>query len=201
MASQIIGLNRSEIESGYLKSFNYEKMGSYSNAIKAMSTLYKAYPTGYAINLRMGYLYSANQNYAKALRHYEVALFTVPGSIEPQLGKMSVLLAQGNYQDAIKVGKRIIAVDHYNYYGNLKLAYALQMTGNYSLSDKIALKMLALYPTDVLFLTQYGSSLYSRHQISDAKNVLSDVLLFDPNNVTAKQILRTIKVQSNKSAK
>ena len=198
LCSTVCALSRSEIESGYAKSFTYEKMGRYTTAANALGIIYSQYPKGYAVNLRLGNLHAAGRNYANALAHYDNAILAAPDSLEPKLGKLSIYLAQERYSDAVDLGTRIVEMDYYNYYGNLRLAYALQMTKNYDLADKVLLKMLAIYPTDVLYLTQYGALQYDQKDLATAKSVLSDVLLFDPENVTAKKLLSVIKSSSSK---
>ncbi|MEZ4765018.1 MAG: hypothetical protein R3C26_18120 [Calditrichia bacterium] len=47
-------------------------------------------------------------------------------------------------------------VDYYNYYGNLRLAYALRMQQKFDVAVKITQKMLAIYPIDVHFLTEFA---------------------------------------------
>ena len=199
--SPIAALTRSEIESGYAKSYNYEKMGRYTHAVSALGMVYSEYPKGYAVNMRLGGLYAAAKKYANALTHYDNAIVAVPDALEPKLGKLSVLLAQERYSDAVELGTRIVEVDYYNYYGNLRLAYALQMTKKYELADKVTLKMLALYPTDVPYLTQYGALRYDQKDFSTAKSVLMDVLLFEPENMVAKSILGAIKTISSPTNK
>ena len=199
--SPVAALSRSEIESEYAKSDNYEKMGRYTHAVSSLGMVFKEYPKGYAVNLRLGGLYTAAKKYGNALTHYDNAIVAVPDSLEPKLGKLSVLLAQERYADAVELGTRIVEVDYYNYYGNLRLAYALQMTKKYELADKVNLKMLGLYPTDVLYLTQYGALRYEQKDFSTAKSVLMDVLLFEPDNLTAKSILGLIKTANSTTKK
>lgn len=201
LISPITALSRSEIESGYSKSYNYEKMGRYPNAVTALGLVYDEYPKGYAVNMRLGMLYTSAKKYANALTHFDNAIIAAPDAIEPKLGKLSVLLAQERYSEAIELGTRIVEIDYYNYYGNLRLAYALQMTKKYELADKVVLKMLTIYPTDVLYLTQYGALRYEQKDYSTAKSVLMDVLLFEPENVTAKRILSAMKPASQSTKK
>ena len=61
--------------------------------------------------------------------------------------------------------------------------------------------MLGLYPTDVLYLTQYGALRYEQKDFSTAKSVLMDVLLFEPDNLTAKSILGLIKTANSTTKK
>lgn len=60
--SPVAALSRSEIESEYAKSDNYEKMGRYTHAVSSLGMVFKEYPKGYAVNLRLGGLYTAAKN-------------------------------------------------------------------------------------------------------------------------------------------
>ena len=195
----VIALSSSDINNAYNKSYKYDVMGNVSNAIKALYPVYKEYPKGYAVNLRLAYLYGRSGNYANALANYDTAIVAAPDALEPKLGKMSIYLIQARYSEASELGNKIIAIDYYNYYGNLKLAYALQMENHYDLSEKVLLKMLALYPNDVLYLAQYGALQYQRKNLDVAKSVLNDVLLFDPENITAQSLLKQIKSSAKKT--
>ena len=43
------------IKDVYLKSYNYEYMGQYDEAIKVLTPLYEKYTNGYTLNLRFGH--------------------------------------------------------------------------------------------------------------------------------------------------
>ena len=59
------------IKEQYLKSYNYEQIQKYNEAIKVLAPLYKQYPKTYALNLRIGWLYYLNKNYNSAIYYYE----------------------------------------------------------------------------------------------------------------------------------
>ncbi|MDQ7068371.1 MAG: hypothetical protein Q9M40_10605 [Sulfurimonas sp.] len=61
------------IKEQYLKSYDYERMGKYSEAIKVLSPLYKKYPKGYTLNLRFGWLFFLDKKYKNAQKHYKEA--------------------------------------------------------------------------------------------------------------------------------
>jgi tetratricopeptide (TPR) repeat protein len=124
-----------EIKSAYTRSYLYEKTQDYKDAIKALMFVYKTYPEGYTINLRLGWLY--------------------------------------------------------------------YLSGKYANSEKqIARKMLYIYPTDVNFLNELAISLYHQKKFVYAESLFKDVLILNPENVTAKEYLKLLqKVGKNKHAK
>jgi len=75
-----------DIKGLYLKSYNYEKMGSYQDAIKVLIPINKKYEHSYNINLRLAWLFFLDKKYENAIKHYKKALIAIPTSIEAKLG-------------------------------------------------------------------------------------------------------------------
>ena len=183
------GLSYDEIKDAYYKSYQYEKTGNYEDAIKSLMPVYKSYPEGYTINLRLGWLYYLNKKYANSIFHYEKAMKSAPYSIEAKLGYTLPLLAQGKYADVEKVCYQILNTDFYNYYGNLRLSFVLRMQKKYDIAEKVINKMLVIYPTDLNFLLELGLLKFFTGKKDEAKKILRDLLILDPENVTAKEYL------------
>ncbi len=188
--SLALALTDEEIKEAYHKSYNYEKIGDYRNAIKAMMPIFKEYPDGYTVNLRLGWLYYLNENYANSIEHYQKAMVKAPYSLEAKLGYTLPLLAQGKFEQVEAETYQILNIDYYNYYGNLRLAYVLRMQGKLEMAEKVALKMLTAYPTDVSFLTEYALIKFAQGEKETALKTFMDVLILDPENVTAKEYLK-----------
>ncbi|WP_457623903.1 tetratricopeptide repeat protein [Persephonella sp.] len=182
-----------DIKGAYYRSYQYEKVGDYENAIKSLMVLYKKYPDGYTINLRLGWLYYLNKNYSNSIYHYEKAMKIVPSSIEAKLGLTLPLLAQGKYGDVEKICYQIISTDYFNYYGNLRLSIVLRLEKKLDTAVEVVNKMLSLYPTDVNFLTELGIIRYLQGEYGQAKYIFNDILILDPENVTAREYLQKIK--------
>ncbi len=179
------------IQEAFSKSYTYEKIQNYTDAIKAIMPVYQEYPNTYTVNLRLGWLYYLNMNYANSLDHYKKAIKIAPASLEAKLGQLLPLLTQERYKDVEKIAFQILSKDYYSYNGNLKLAYALRKQQKYDTAEKIALKMLNIYPTDVSFLTEYALAKHGQGDVDAAVKVFyNDVLILDPENVTAKGYLR-----------
>lgn len=189
LSISLSGMTNEEIQDAYYKSYNYEKMENYVDAIKALLPVYKAYPEGYTANLRLGWLYYLNKNYANSLEQYENAIKISPYSIEAKLGHLLPLLAQDRYSQVEKEAFQILNIDYYNYYANLRLVFALRMQKKYDNAESIVLKMLAIYPIDVSFLTEYALLKHFQEDIPAAVRVFNDILILDPENVTAKEYL------------
>ena len=182
-----------EIKKAYRSSFTYEKSGNYEEAIKALMPVYKNYPNGYTVNLRLGWLYYLLGKYANSIYHYERALKIVPSSLEAMLGLSLPYMAQGRWQDVESLMYRLLKIDYYNYYGNLRLSIALRKLKKFSVSEAVARKMLSIYPTDVNFLNELAISLYHQGKKRYAESLFKDILILDPENVTAKEYMELLK--------
>jgi len=183
------GTQTPDIAGSYKRSFDYERVEDYQNAIRALAPVYEAYPNGYTVNLRMGWLFYLNGNHANAAAHYEVAIRAAPMALEPKLGRLLPLLAQGRWSDAETLAYQIVSVDHYNYYGNLRLAIALRMQGKVDAAYQIALKMVVAYPTDLLHLVELAQIHDARGDQEEARRLFGEILILDPENETARRYL------------
>jgi len=191
--SQARELTLAEITNSYYKSYTYEKSGNISDAIKAIQLIYNQYPKTYTVNIRLAYLYSLNKKYKNAEAHYKSATAILPSALTPKLGLINVYILSSQYELASKIGYQIIKLDHYNYYGNLKLAYILRVIGKYELSEKILLKMLLLYPSDASFLSELGYLRFNQNKWSEAKTIMRNVKIIDPENIAAQKVLLAIE--------
>ena len=188
LISVCLSLFALDIKKAYYDSYNYEKMGDYKDAIKVLIPIFKKYPNGYTLNLRLGWLFYLSKKYQNAIEHYKKASIIAPYSIEAKLGIMRVYLATGDYDNALKVGDVILKTDYYNFYGNYYEITALMAKKEMNTALKLTEKMLSLYPTSVLYLVKLGEIYYTKDKIK-AKKIFEDVLILDPNNVIAKEYL------------
>ena len=176
------------IKSDYFKSYDYEQVGKYKEAIKILSPLYKKYPHGYTLNLRLGWLFYLKKNYNDSIEYYKKASLINTSAIDPKLGLIRNYLATYSYEDAQNLATEILKVDYYNYYANLYIIQSLIAQKKHKISEKIIKKMLALYPTDILFLEQ----LLINYKVTNNKyykEVYESILILDPNNVLVRSSL------------
>jgi len=183
-------LNYEKIREAYYKSYNYEKMGDYKDAIKVLIPVYETYPNGYTVNLRLAWLFYLNKNYQNAIKHYKLAQKVAPYSFEPKLGLMRVYNTIGKFNKTLEIGNVLLKSDYYNYYGNYYYAYALFALKDYKNSIVVCNKMLSVYPTSVLFLNLLGENYWYMEEKEKAKKIFKDVLILDPNNIVAKNFLK-----------
>lgn len=186
-------LSAEQISQSYYKSYNYEKSGNYEDAIKALQLVYNEYSKAYGVNNRLGYLYRLNAQFKNAEVHYKLAMAALPDALTPKLGLMYVYLQAKKYDEANKIGYQILSIDYYNYYGNLRLGYVLRQTDQLDLAEQVFIKMLVRYPSDVLFLTEFGLLKYQQKDFERAIAVMQEVLILDPENVDARSVLHALE--------
>ncbi len=188
-SKNVFALTYEQIKEYYHKSFDFERKQRYEEAIRVLMPIYKTYPNTYTINLRLGWLYYLRKNYKNSEYHYKKAANIIPSAIEPLLGLTLPLMAEEKWEETEKICYRILKTDFYNYYGNLRLSIALRKQKKYQLSETIARKMLALYPTDIFFLEELGLSLYGLGKKDKAFKIFKDLLILNPSDPVASRYL------------
>ena len=142
-------------------------------------------------------LLAANQHRADhnreafdAWRLLSLNVMSSPGAGKTALLERSLpLLAQERYAEVEKAAFDILNVDYYNYFGNLRLCYALRMQEKFDVAEKVSLKMLTVYPVDIAFLTEYALTKVGQGDMAAALRVFANIRILDPENPTAKQYL------------
>ncbi|MFK5976632.1 MAG: hypothetical protein QM493_09010 [Sulfurovum sp.] len=177
-----------EIKDRYNKSYNYEKMAQFSEAIKVVVPIYNKYPKGYMINLRLGWLFYLNNKTLNSTKYYKQASLITPSAIAPKLGLIKIYLNQANFTEAELLTYNILKLDYYNYYGNYYTIIALIGEKKYDIAIEIIQKMLALYPVDIIFLEQLFIA-YKATNNSYIETLYNNILTIDPNNLLINSIV------------
>ena len=178
-----------DIKTQYFKSYDYEQMGKYTEAIKVLSPLYAKYPKGYTLNLRFGWLFYLDKKYNDSILYYKNASLINPYALDPRLGLIRVYLDTYSYKEAEKVSYELLKIDYYNFYANLFVTKALIAQKKYDIAVKIINKMLALYPTEIIYLEQLAI-VYRLTNNSYLQKLYEDILILDPNNVLVRSNLK-----------
>jgi len=177
------------IKTQYFKSYDYEQMGKYSEAIKVLSPLYKKFPKGYTLNLRFGWLFYLDKKYNDSINYYKNASLVNPYALNPRLGLIRVYLDTHSYKEAETVSYELLKIDYYNYYANLYVVKALIAQEKYTIATTIISKMLALYPTDIIYLEQLAI-VYKTTKSEYLETLYEDILILDPNNILVRSNLK-----------
>lgn len=123
------------------------------------------------------------------IAHYDVAISAAPFALEPKLGQLLPIMAQGRWGEAESLAYQIVSVDHYNYFGNLRLAIALRMQEKIDAAYQIVVKMAQAYPTDIYFLTELAILNDAQGNTKEATRLFTDILVLDPENRDARSYL------------
>jgi Tfp pilus assembly protein PilF len=185
-------LKDDQIAAAYVKSYHYEKVQNYADAITAIAPIFTADPKSYIVNLRLGWLCYLSGDSTNSKSHYQAAMIAAPGSLEAKLGYLLPLLAEKHYDDAEVIAKQVIQVDASNYYANLRLAFAMRMEKKNDAAEEVLKHVLMLYPSDVNGLTELGLVKVAQNQFSTAQRIFADVLTLDTENAVAKMQLAGI---------
>lgn len=184
-----VGAEIDKITLSYQDSYKYEKTGNYTDAVRSLVPVYKAYPETYTVNLRLGWLFYLLQKYNDSLHYYRAAEKLAPYSLEVKNGLALVYLATQKWEQAEELCNQVLTIDYYNFYGNLYVISALKEQDKYKECEAVARKMLYILPTNTTFLNELGIALYYLKKDNDALTIFNSVLILDPENVTAKTFL------------
>ncbi|MDA3838320.1 MAG: tetratricopeptide repeat protein [Candidatus Delongbacteria bacterium] len=182
-------LSFNEIKSAYNSSYTYETATKYKIAISSLKKVIEAYPKGYTVNYRLGWLYYLAGNYANSVNHLNTALLTYPYSVEVLNTLNLVNVARLDWDKVESQSINIFKIDYYNYYANYWYSVALMRQKKYDQAIKVTDKMLAVFPTNVVFLNILAESNYLNGNTADALNVFESVVILDKDNETAKYYL------------
>jgi tetratricopeptide (TPR) repeat protein len=182
-------ISTENIKQAYHNSYTLEKAQDYLGAINSLLPVLKAYPLGYTINYRLGWLTYLNGNFADALRYYKVALSIYPASIEIMSSISLVYKTRLEWSKVEAQNYSIIKIDYFNTTANFWYAYALKMQKKYDIAEKVCRKMLTVLPTSVTFLNELGEIRYYRKDKDEALSIFSSCVILDPYNENAKKFI------------
>lgn len=169
----------------FRESYQLEASQDYQGAIRTLTAAHPSSSRNYLLQLRLGWLYYLQGSHANALRHYQAAVLLSPRAVEPRLGQMLPLLAQGKYAEVEVLAREVLKLDGNHYTASLRLAYALRRQGKLPQAEQVNDQMLRLYPTDVAFLVEQGYTYLAERRSADAARVFAEVLLLVPEHPDA----------------
>jgi len=173
----------------YSLSYSFERAGDYKRALEAMAPLYRLYPRGYSLNLRLGWLAYLQGAQVNSLEYYKLASAILPESFDAKLGLVLPLIALERFEEGERVLEEILKIDYFNYYANLRLSYLLRRQGKPKLALAVVNRLLPLYPSDVLVLGEWAENLVALKADQEAIRVLKDIQILDPTNLRAGKLL------------
>ena len=95
-------------QNAFYKSYEFEKSGNYTAALRELNNVYKS--DDYFTNIRLGWLYYLSKQYAQSVKFYEKAISLKPYAIEAKFGLIKPLSAtekwdrvKTNYTEILKI--------------------------------------------------------------------------------------------------
>lgn len=177
-----------ELEEAFSKSKYYEGIGDYKNSVNVLSQVESSNPNSFMLQVRQGYLWAVLGAQANAEFHYKSAIKMIPNAIPPALGLMRIYNQQLRFERTEELAYRVLKTDPYNYYTNTYLSYALRQQKKNALALQVNQRMLALYPNDVIFLSELALLKYSDKEFDETKRIVHSLFIIDPENPVAKDL-------------
>lgn len=166
-------------------SFTYEAQENYAGALNSMLQVLRLDGQNYTAALRAGWLAYLSQDYARSAAYYTKAILLAPTAVEPLLGYLLPLMAEGKWQTAESVARSILTIDPDNYSAGSKLAYCLFSQGKYRESQDYYRKIITLYPADIDMKLGLAWACLKGQDVQEAKRIFRQVLNVRPNNPSA----------------
>ena len=183
-------LSHETLSAAYTASYQLEKKRDYKGAMHALNPVMKAYPSGYTVNYRSGWLAYCDSNYTDAFSFLRKAQLVCPSSLEILNCLTLVHAAKEEWTNVEKEALKALKIDYYNSIANYWYARSLMINGKYKLSEEVSRKMLAVFPTSVLFLSTLGETLYAAKKYDESKEIFLSCIILDPYNESAKKYLQ-----------
>lgn len=185
------GQNQTSRQSSFYKSYEYEKSSNYLSAIKELSTIYK--PEDYFVNIRMGWLYYLQKQYAESIKFYEKAITLKPYAIEAKFGLIKPLSATENWEKVKNQYLQILKIDPQNTVASYWLGVIYYNRKDYQNAVKLFEKVVNLYPLDYDSVIMLAWTKLYLGKTAEAKLMFNHALVLRANDSSALNGLKLIK--------
>ena len=182
---------QSALESAFVKSYQLETVGKYSEAANSLIEVYET--KSYEMNLRLGYLKYMEKAYTESQKFYSRAISTMPFSIEAKLGIVYPLSALNDWNKVTATYKEILAIDPQNSTVNYRMGLISYNGKDYNTAYSYLEKVVNLYPFSYDGLILFAWTNLNLAKYKEAKLLFERVLLLSPSDASAKEGLSLIK--------
>jgi tetratricopeptide (TPR) repeat protein len=186
-----ISFGQEQIINAFKNSYTAEAKQNYSAAIKSLQNVYNE--NSYEINLRLGWLEYMSGNFKQSEAYYNKAIRLMPYAIEPKMGLIYPLFAEGKTSNVISLYQEILKINPYYYKALYNLGNIYYSQGKYTEALSLFKKLADMYPFDHDALLMYAWTNYKLKKNKDAKILFIKVLENNPNDKSAKQGLNLVK--------
>jgi len=172
-----------DIQNAFKESYQLEKNGEYSQAIKVLKNYYSE--ESYDINLRLGWLHYLSGLFTESAPYYQKCIQLKPLSIEARLGIVNPAASMGNWTQVEKIYTEILAMDPENTTVNYRLGVIYYGREDYKGALKYFEKLLNHYPFDYDAIIMSAWTHYKMGETRKAKILFNKALLNQPNDKSA----------------
>jgi tetratricopeptide (TPR) repeat protein len=142
---------------------------------------------------RIGEAFYSKNDLANASLFYENAIQLSPYNTEFKNKMGSLLLSQNNTMDAIKTFEEVLVEAPQNIQAITNLGYANLLIGKVAEADRLYVNGLKLDPDYEPLLMNVAGLYIFKKQYKEASYVLKTIILKNPKNIQAKQVLEQLK--------
>ncbi len=191
IANSVFAQTAKEMQLAFSKSYEYEITYNYTEAIKAIKTIYS--DDNYETNLRLGWLHYLSGKQTESAAYYKKAISLRPYGIEARLGYVLPLSSLGNWETIKTEYFEILSIDPKNTTANYRLGYIYYYNKDYKNALKYFEICANLYPFDYDFILMYAWTNFQLGKTREAQVLFNKVLLIKPNDASALEGLGLLK--------
>jgi len=189
LANAAMAQNQAMLDA-FSESYELENKGEYTKAITAVKKVYKE--SSYETNLRLGWLHYKAGLFSESATYYNKCINLMPMAIEPKLGYVYPASALGEWGKVLTQYKSILKIDPQNSLVNYRVGLIYYGKKDYKTAHKYFDKVVNLYPFDYNGLLYLAWTKYFLGDIQKAKALFRKVLLYAPDDDSAKEGLELI---------
>ncbi len=190
-----VGIAFGQTDAAYQKAFSdsyaneYNK--KYNDAIGDLTRLNDE--NSYEVNLRLGWLYYLNKNYAQSTAHYQKSVNMKPYAVEAKFGLIKPLSVQESWDKVLQLYSDILKIDPQNSTANYWAGVINYNRKKYEPASKLFEKAVNLYPFDYDGTHMLAWTYLGMGRNNDAKVLFNKALLMRPADASALSGLAKIK--------
>ena len=178
-------------QNAFYKSYEFEKSGNYTAALKELNNVYKS--DDYFTNIRLGWLYYLSKQYAQSVKFYEKAISQKPYAIEAKFGLIKPLSATENWDRVKTTYTDILKIDPQNTLANYWLGVIYYNRKEYASANKLFEKVANLYPLDYDATIMLAWTKLKQGKTAEAKVLFQHALTLRPKDSSSLEGLKLIK--------
>lgn len=181
--SMAIAQDNKKLQDAFTASYTHEYNLDYKKAIDVLKAEYGS--GSYELNLRLGWLYYLNGDFAVSVDYYQKAVTSAPGAVEARFGVVYPLSALNKWDDVAKQYEEILKIDPNQVTANYRLGLINYNKGNFKQAKPFFDKYLALYPFDYDANHMAAWTNLNLGKTAEARTLFNKALLLKPGDSSA----------------